>query len=177
MSMKKIFLLFFLFNISILFSQSKSNLVGSGFGLGTYIGNFPSQTTLGTKLLYEMNSPFSFFDKIQFHFSAAQKVEKFLPGSYNYDHYSYFLSLGTSGLFRQFLNENFYFQEGLGIIYLNDRSFDDIDIWNFGTILNLLVGTEINKNIDLSLHLDYGLTFNNTNVSYTLIMILVSYKF
>jgi len=174
--MKKIFLLIFIFNFSILFSQSQNYSVGGGIGLGSFIGNFPSQSTLGTKLLFEMNSPFSFFDKVQLHFTAAQKVEKFLPDSYNYAHYSYFLNFGASGLFRQFLNETFFIQEGLGLIYLNDRSFDDINKWNAGLLIGLEAGTYITKNVALSINLDYGLTFQNTNVSYFLFLLIAEYN-
>ena len=116
-------------NIAILYGQNKNPSIGGGVGLGSFNGNFPSQTIFGCKLFIELHSPLTVFNKLQLHFSFAQKIEKFLPNSYNYQHYSYFASIGLSGLFKQPLNESVYIEEGIGIIYLNDRSFDDIDSW------------------------------------------------
>jgi hypothetical protein len=150
--------------------------IGGGLGLGNMFGNFPSQSTLGTKLYLETHSPISFFDRIQYHFSFAQKVEKFLPGSYGYNHYSYFTSFGIGGMFNQQLNNNYFIEEGLGIIYLNDRSFNDIDTWNFGMLINLVAGIDLKNDFELTFNIDYGITINKTNVSYVLIFLGVNYN-
>jgi hypothetical protein len=157
-------------NISLLGQTAKSS-IGAGLGIGSFIGNFPTQTTFGTKLYFETESPLKIFNILQFHFTAAQKIEKFLPDSYTYDHYSYFTSIGISGIFNQPLNEYLNIQEGVGLIYLNDRSFSDIDSWNFGVLLNLGIGTPISNSVDLSISIDYGITVNNTNASYYLFIV------
>jgi len=175
--MKTTFFFIILMNIAILYGQNKNPSIGGGVGLGSFNGNFPSQTIFGCKLFIELHSPLTVFNKLQLHFSFAQKIEKFLPNSYNYQHYSYFASIGLSGLFKQPLNESVYIEEGIGIIYLNDRSFDDIDSWNLGIIINLNGGIHLNKNVDISLGIDYGLTFNNTNVSYFLLIVKGKYLF
>ncbi len=175
--MKKALLFIILINVTILYGQTLNSTIGGGIGIGSFLGDFPSQTTFGGKLFFESPSPISVFNKLQFHFSFAQKIEKFLPDSYSYDHYSYFTSFGLSGMFKQPLNEVLYIEEGVGIIYLNDRSFDDIDTWNYGILISLAGGLPISENIDLSLNIDYGITLNNTNSSYFLFMINGKYSF
>jgi hypothetical protein len=175
--MKKAFFFTILINVIIMNGQTSNPSIGGGLGLGSFTGNFPSETILGGKLFLELNSPFTIFDKIQIHFSLAQNIEKFLPDSYSYDHYSYFTSIGVSGIFNQPLNESIFIEEGVGLIYLNDRSFSDIDSWNLGILISLASGIPISESIDLSLNIDYGLTLNNTNVSYFLLMLNGNYNF
>jgi len=168
--MKKTLFLILMINITVLYGQNINLSFGGGIGLGSFMGNFTSQTTLGGKLFLEIESPISVFNSIQFHISSAQKIEKFLPGSYNYEYYSYFKSFGLSGLFKQPLNEVLYIEEGVGVIYLNDRSFSDIDSWNFGILISLASGIPVSEKVNLSINLDYGITVNNTNASYFLFM-------
>jgi hypothetical protein len=171
----------FLFLIIILFSnitkaQSSNFSIGNGIGLGSFFGNFPSQSTLNGKIYFEFSSPLSLFDKLDLNASFGQKIEKFLPGSYNYKHYSYFTCFGVTGKFVQPLNNIFSVEEGIGLIYLNDRSFSDIDEWNVGLLLNIAAGMPISKKFDLLLNADYGLTFTNTSSSYISFLILFRYS-
>jgi hypothetical protein len=175
MSMKKIYFIIFLIS-NTSFAQNLNASFGGGLGLGSFMGDFPSQTTLGSKIFLEIQSPFTFPDRIQIHFTAAQKVERFLPGTYNYDYYSYFVSFGISGLFKQYLNENIFINEGVGFIYLNDRSFSDINEWNFGMLISFNIGAPLSKNLDISFLSDYGITFNNTNVSNYQVMVMLTHK-
>jgi len=169
------FLLFF-FISTFVKSQEDNNSAGAAIGLGSFLGDFPTQTVIGGKIFFETGSPVSVFNRMQFNFTLAQKVEKILPGSYDYEHYSYFTSFGLSGIFTQQFNESIKISEGVGIIYLNDRSFDDINSWNYGILITLLGSTKISSQIDLLLNIDYGLTVNNTNVNYIILMLGIDYS-
>lgn len=175
--MKKMLLFIILINIFVLNAQNDKFSIGTAIGLGTFGGDFPSQTTFNTKFLFETQSPISLFDKLNFNFTFGQKIEKFLPESYSYEHYSYFTSFGISGMFTQFIGNNLFIDEGIGLIYLNDRSFSDIDRWNIGMLLNIAGGTLISKNVSISLNMDYGLTFTNTNSSYIAFLVNCRYSF
>ena len=164
-------IIFFFFISIVVKSQQIDYAVGGGIGLGSLMGDFPSQTTFGGKLFLETNQSFKPFDKLQIHYTYAQKVEKFLPGNRNIDYFSYMSSIGILGIFYQKLNSQVFVEEGIGLILLNDRSFDDINTWNYGILTNLIGGIHLNKNVDLSLGIDYGLTLNNTNASYFLFMV------
>lgn len=170
----QISIIFLFFTLSNSYSQNYS--IGTRIGMGSFNGNFPSQTIFGGKLYLETPSPISVFNNLQFHITLAQDMDKFLPDSYNYPHYSYFTSFGISGVFNQLLNESIYIKENIGLVYVNDRSFDDINKWNIGTLINFGAGTPINSKIDLLINLEFGLTFNNTNASYLLFLAGLSYK-
>lgn len=167
-------LLLFFSGFNNLHSQNYS--LGGGIGLGSFFGDFPSQSTLNGKLYFEFSSPITIFDKLDISASFGQKVENFLPGSYNYKHYSFFSSFGVSGKFVQPLSNLISVEEGIGLIYLNDRSFSDIDEWNIGLLLNISTGLPISNKVDLLLNADYGLTFTNTNSSYISFLILFKYS-
>lgn len=178
----RVFKLFFItFTIFILSAtiniHGQNYSLGGGIGLGSFFGDFPSQSTLNGKFYFEFSSPLSVFDKLDVSASFGQKIEKFLPDSYNYKHYPHFKSFGFSGKFNQSLNEFIYIQEGIGLIYFNDRSFSDIDKWNLGILLSISSGLPISNNFDLLLNGDYGLTFTNTNSSYISFVLLVTYSF
>lgn len=174
--MKIPFIIFLLFSTFFALGQNNNNSIGFGLGIGSFTGDFPSQTVFGTKLIFETRSPVTIFNKLQFHTAFAQKIEKFLPGSFNFNHYSYFINLGLSGIFEQPLNQAVTIREGIGLIYLNDRSFDDINTWNIGTLLSLGALTNLNREFILTLNIDYGITFNNTNSRYFLFLIGINYN-
>ena len=167
-------ILIFFFVSGILYSQNYS--VGAGLGIGSFTGNFPSQTTFGTKILIESPSPITLFEKLQFNFTYAQRIEKFLPGNYDYTHYSYFTSLGLAGVFTQTLNPNFNIQEGVGLIFLNDRSFDTIDSWNWGILIDFEINTNVGNQFILFANIDYGVTLNKNTSRYFLITVGIKYN-
>jgi hypothetical protein len=174
----KLLILIFLLAISLTtYSQQENYLLGTGIGIGSFNGDFPSQTIFGSRIFLQSPSPVKTFNHIQIHFTFAQKIEKFLPGSYQYKHYSYFTSLGISGGFNQQFNRFIDIEENIGLILLNDRSFDDINVWNYGILLNFGLSTNISRKFDLAFSLEYGITLNNTNSSFFLAMVGLKYNF
>ena len=172
--MKKFYFAFIFLLSTFLLGQSYKTAVGTG--IGSFNGNFPSQSTLNGKIYFEFSSPLTLFQKLDISASFGQKIEKFLPGSYNYKHYSFFTSFGISGKFIQPINNFITIEEGIGLVYLNDRSFSDIDTWNVGLLLSISAGIPISKKVELLLNGDYGLTFTNTNSSYIAFLILIRYS-
>ncbi len=173
----KIFILiiFYILMFTSVNAQQNNYAIGGGIGIGSLMGDFPSQTTLGGKIFIETNNAFNPFDKLRLHFTYAKKIEKFLPGNFRIQYYSFMYSIGFSGLLTQELNQYITIKEGIGLILLNDRSFNDINVWNYGVSLSLLGEINLNKNISLGLGLDYGLTLSNTNVSYFLLTLQSKY--
>ena len=80
-------------------------------------------------------------------------------------------------MFNQILSDKYFIEEGIGIIYLNDRSFNDIDSWNWGILINLVGGFDLKNDFELTFNVDYGITLNKTNISYVLIFIGLNYNF
>ena len=75
--MKKFYLIIlFLLNISLLGQTAKSS-IGAGLGIGSFIGNFPTQTTFGTKLYFETESPLKFLTFFNFILPLLRKLKNF----------------------------------------------------------------------------------------------------
>jgi len=174
--MKTYFIIILLSTSIVTLAQSPKLSFGGGIGFGSLMGSFPSQTTLGTKLFCEFPVSIKPIDKIQIQYSFAQKLEKFLPGNQRIKYFSYMHSFGVSGFFIQPLNESIKVEEGIGLTYLNDRSFNDINTWNIGLLFNFAGTLPVSQNSDLVLNLDYGITFTNTNASYFLLSVLYKYS-
>ena len=174
--MKTNFLIILFLTSAVIFAQNSKFSFGGGIGFGSLMGSFPSQTTLGSKLFCEIPVSIKPIDKIQIQYSFAQKMEKFLPGNQRIKYFSYMHSFGVSGFFIQPLNEGINVEEGIGLTYLNDRSFNDINTWNLGLLFNFAGALRISQNSDMVLNLDYGVTFTNTNASYFLLSVLYKYS-
>ena len=175
--MKKYLLFFLIVFNSISFPQISEFGIGAGLGLGSIKGNLPSQTALNGGLVFEFPSIFDDFYSFQLSIQYAQKVERFLPENRIGRYYPFIKFITLKPVIRQFFNNNFYTEEGLGLVYLNDRTYSDYDTWNYGMSLHLLGGININNSFDLGLKIDYGLTFNNTTASYFLVTAQGVYKF
>jgi hypothetical protein len=71
-------------------------------------------------------------------------------------------------------------EEGAGIIYLNDRTFSDTNVWEPGVTFSVLGGIDFTdgftKGIKIGLGLDYGITFTKTNASFSIINLQMQYR-
>lgn len=72
---------------------------------------------------------------------------------------------------KQRLGTNLLFvEEGAGIIAMNDRTFSDTDVWDYGIAFNVLIGIDlrnfISSGFTLGVGSEYAVTFNNTTATY-----------
>ncbi len=165
-----------IFFTSSIFAQFNNIAIGGGIGLGNIQGNIPSQTSFAGKVFIETNASFKPFNKIEFAFTYAQKLEKILPENNIISYYPFVKSFTIAGKSNQQLNNIFFIEEGLGLLLLNDRTFSDTDTWNYGFVLNVSGGTNLSNNTEIQIGLDYGLTLNNTNASYLLFLVTAKYN-
>lgn len=177
--LNKIFLILILSCASLL-AQINSVSIGAGLGLGEIKGNSPSVTSLGTSVYLDFVPWFSNDITFRTGFQYAQKLEHFLPESRKLRYYPFVKSYFLKGILRVDLNKLFYLEQGAGLIYLNDRTFGDINEWEPGASFNVLCGidlSEANRNgIHIGLGLDYGITFTKTSASYYLLYLQVQKK-
>ncbi|NMB81856.1 MAG: hypothetical protein GYA14_08560 [Ignavibacteria bacterium] len=177
--LKKIFVII-IFSYASSLAQINSVSIGAGVGLGEIKGNSPSVTSLGASVYLDFVPWFSNDITFRTGFLYAQKLEHFLPESRKLRYYPFVKSYFLKGILRVDLNQLFYLEQGAGLIYLNDRTFGDINEWEPGASFNVLCGidfSELNRNgILLGLGLDYGITFTKTSASYYLIYLQVQKK-
>lgn len=169
-----------LFISSNLIAQIKSVNVGASIGFGEIKGNSPSVTSLGASIYFDFLPWFSNDLTFRTGFIYAQKLERFLPESRILRYYPFIRSYYLKGLLRVDLNDLFYIEPGAGLIYLNDRTFGDINEWEPGASFNFLYGIDFSdserRGIHLGIGLDYGITFMKTSASYYLIYIQIQKK-
>ncbi|MEW6507968.1 MAG: hypothetical protein AB1432_09515 [Bacteroidota bacterium] len=161
-------------------AQIKSVNAGVSIGLGEVKGNSPSVTSLGSMFYLDLVPWFADDLTFRMGFTYSQKLERFLPESRKLRYYPFIKSYYIKGVLRVDLNELFYVEQGVGLNYLNDRTFGDINEWEPGASFNILYGIDFSesdrKGIHLGLGLDYGLTFTKTSASYYLIYVQIQKK-
>lgn len=161
-------------------AQINSISAGANIGLGEIKGNSPSVTSLGTSLYLDLVPWFSNNLTFRTGFLYSQKLEHFLPESRKMRYYPFVKSFFLKSVLRADLNQLLYLEQGAGIIYLNDRTFGDINEWEPGASFNILWGIDFSEfdrdGILLGIGLDYGITFIKTSASYYLIYLQIQKK-
>jgi len=162
-------------------AQIHSPSLGTSIHFGNFSGNSPSISGLGGSVFFDFYPWFE--DDVSFRasFTYSQMVEKFLPENGSGKYYPFIKIFSLKGFFNQYLSPSIYIEEGAGLIYLNDRTFSDVNIWEFGVGFSALVGYDFRKNnlngFSLGLGIDYGVTFTKTTANYFLIFLQTQYYF
>ncbi len=171
-----------LFNLSTLTkAQIQSPSLGGSLHIGSIMGNSPSISSLGGSFFFDFYPWFENVVSFRASFTYSQMVEKFLPGNRSGKYYSFLKIYSLKGFFRQNFPSQVFLEEGAGLIYLNDRTFSDVNIWEVGVGFSALAGYDFRKNnldgFSLSLGIDYGVTFTQTTASYFLVFLQSQYYF
>ena len=100
----------------------------------------------------------------------------------SYGRYNPFIKgFSLKGIASQSLSGNLYVEESLGPLVLNDRTYENVNEWDFGAAFSLVGGLDFrsqnDKGIKIGLGADYGLTFTNTDVRYISLHLQVDYLF
>ncbi len=172
-----------LFLIIILISpnvKSQSDFsIGAYIGSGYISGNSPNQTSLNTSVFLQMKTIFSNAFFLRFSFFYNRDLDYYFGTRSSY--YPFIKGATIKGIVLQDLSNNLFFEEGFGLLYLNDRVFSNTSVNDFGTVFSLTGGTDLSKytniKIRLGLGLEYGLTFNNTLADYLSVHIQGEYFF
>ncbi|MCX7798115.1 MAG: hypothetical protein N2249_05800 [Melioribacter sp.] len=176
---KKIIIFSFIF-FSSQFAQLNNFNAGLYLGLGEIKGNSSPVTSLGISVFTDFNLWFSEEVKFRTGFNYVKKLEYFIPESRVGRYYSFIKLFFIKSILEQKLYKIFYLEEGIGLIYINDRTVSDINNWQPGISFNLTTGIdfcEINNNkVRLGFGIDYGLGITKTTVSYYLVYLCAMLK-
>lgn len=155
--------------------------VGTSVGIGQIKGNSTAVTSLSGNVFFDFSLWFSEVVEFRSGFTYARKIEYFLPENREGRYYPFLRLFSLKGIIRQNLYNNFYLEEGVGIIYLNDRTFSDINEWEPGATFNILGGFDFSRGtyqgIKLGLGFNYGVTFTKTTALYSLFYLQLHYSF
>ena len=162
-------------------AQIQSPSLGGSLHIGSISGNSPSISSLGGSVFFDFFPWFENVVSFRASFTYSQMVEKFLPENRSGKYYPFLKIFSLKGFSQQYISFPIYIEEGAGLIYLNDRTFSDVNIWEVGVGFSALAGYDFRKNnlngFSLSLGMDYGVTFTHTTANYLLVFLQTQYYF
>lgn len=176
---KFITILSLVFFACITYSQSKFS-AGAYVGGGIISANSPNRGAFATSVFIEaFLSSFDYFST-RLSFIYATDFNSIVPG--NRSQYNPSVKgISLRGVYSYYLNYNFYIEQGLGLITLNDRLYSDRDNWDYGVIISSLAGIDLRKGplngFRIGIGMEFGLTFFNYSVQYYSIHFLAQYIF
>jgi len=173
-------LLLFIF-VSIHYGQENYISVGGSFGLGQIKGRSPSITSFSGKLFVESQTGLLNNISFRFVFIYAQKFERIIPEDRTGKYYPFIKSYQFFAVLQQNINPKFFIKEGFGVITIQDRTFSDVNQYDYG------IGFFTSPSIDLrnaeltgfalQASLDFGITFTGNTPLYYLISVGTEYYF
>ncbi|MDX9923538.1 MAG: hypothetical protein RBS48_02140 [Ignavibacteriaceae bacterium] len=174
--MKKIFFII-LITPMFLNAQFMNPSIGAYAGIGEMKGNSPSLS------VYSLNGYIGFYAwfsaDIEFRtgFFYAQKIENLIPENRAGKFYPFIKGYYLSANISQFFNDTFFLEEGVGIIIINDRIYNDRASWDIGAKAHLAAGFRLKQNLRISGGIDFASTVTNTSASYLIYMVQTQYYF
>ncbi len=145
------------------------NLSVGGFIGGGTVGGFSAATGAFTSSIFaELNTPvFGFNTRLSFIY--GQDFNVLLPGSTNL-YFPFLKGVSLKAIFTQPLNSPFFLEEGFGPVVIDDRTYSNVDEWNYGTAFSMTAGIDFRKyksdGFKLGLGAEYSITFGNTFAKY-----------
>lgn len=173
----KIILAQLVFFVSLTFSQTEFS-VGGCLGGGQFSGNSVSVGGFTSSLFIEMNTPLfeEVFPRLSFIFT--KDFNAILPNStqtYN----PFVIGLNFKGVTTQYFDGKLFLEEGVGITVLNDRTFSDTDVWDYGVVISISAGFDLRdfnlKGFKLGAGAEYGMTFFDTLPKYSSLHLFIHY--
>lgn len=160
---------------SIAFSQTDIS-VGGYIGGGSFSGNSVSVGGFTSSLFVEMNTPLfeEVFPRVGFIF--AKDFNAILPNTHK-SYNPYLMGINFKGVTTQYFDNKFFLEEGAGLLALNDRTFIDTNVWDYGIVISLSLGYDLRnfnlKGFKIGAGGEYGITFFNTLPKYSSIHLFV----
>ncbi len=154
--------------------------IGAGLNLGggTISGNFIKQGAFTSSFFVEAKpgTGSNFLLRLSFLYITDENI--LLTQSYG--RYNPFIKgFSLKGSTSQSMSHNLYVEESLGPLLLNDRTYENINEWDFGVAFSLLGGLDLrdkNENgFKVGVGVEYGLTFTNSDVRYLSLHLQLEY--
>lgn len=173
----KTLLLFIIFFSTTVFPQIKFTIGGS-VGGGSFSGNSSSVGGFTSSLYAETDMTLfqEVFPRLGLVFT--KDLNAVLPNTRK-PYYPNILGFSFKGVTYQFFDNKIFLEEGVGLLALNDRTFIDTNVWDYGIVISFSVGYDLrNFNLDgfkLGAGAEYGITFFNTLPKYSSLHVFAQY--
>lgn len=183
MQKKTMFLLFILVAIAVPSSnaQIKFHAAGSSFGIGMISGNSPQIFSSSLSLFTDIEIKTS--DELDFRLQLIylSDFNKLIPQNRQNKYYPVLRGGSVQLLFQQQMFKRLYLEEGVGPLILNDKTFSDVNTWNYGAVFSISAGIRFfeleKKGFSLALISELGNTFTQTTPQYLSLALQLKYNF
>ena len=157
----------------------KGESAGVSLGGGFISSNSPSVSSYSTSLFFESPNLFNSFS-IRLSILYAADYNQILPNSTN--RYNPFIKgISLKGITTQNFSGSYYLDEGIGLLMLNDRIFNNSDFIDYGFVMSIGAGFDLRNDFTngfrIGAGVDYGFTFTNTYANYFSLHLMGQYYF
>lgn len=153
--------------------------VGASLGAGAISSNSPNVSSFATSIFVESPLLFSTFS-LRLSFLYDADYNQILPNSTN-SYNPFIKGISLKGLTTQKLSGDYYLDEGIGLLLINDRIFNNTDVIDYGFVISLGAGFDLRhdktKGFRIGAGSDFGFTVNNTFAQYFSVHLLGQYFF
>lgn len=159
------------------FSQADFT-IGGTIGGGSFSGNSPSVSSFSSSIYLETNIPLfeEVFPRATFIFT--KDINAILPDTKK-PYFPFLTGFSFKGVTYQFFDNKIFLEEGLGLLAIDDRTFSDNDVWDYGVAFSLSAGYDLRnfnlKGFKVGLGAEYGITFFNTLPKYSSIHAFIQF--
>jgi hypothetical protein len=167
----------------IILLSAYMNIMGQSAGVslggGLIKSNSPSVSSYSTTLFLESPILYNSFS-IRLSVLYAADYNQILPNSTN--KYNPFIKgISLKGLTTQNYSGSYYLDEGIGLLMINDRIFNNSDYIDYGFVMSIGAGFDLRNDLPNGFRIgagaDYGFTFTNTYANYFSIHLIGQYYF
>ena len=165
-----------LFSHSI-FSQTEIS-VGGYLGGGSFNGNSTSIAGFTSSFFVEANLPL--FEEVfpRLSYILTKDFNAILPNT-NQPYNPFIQGFSFKGVTTQYFDNKMFLEEGVGLLALNDRTFIDTNVWDYGIVISISAGFDLRnynlKGFKIGAGAEYGITFINTLPRYSSIHIFFQF--
>jgi len=143
--------------------------IGAFAGGGYISGDSPDIGSFTSSLFFDLDIGMSSYFYPRFSFIYAGEFGNLLPDAKK-DYFPVIKGFSVKGIITQDNEDKFFFEEGFGFVYLNDRTFSFTDSWNLGVAFSLTAGIDLTdfyrRGFRIGLGTEYAFAFGGTFPKY-----------
>lgn len=162
-------------------AQIKLKAVGGHAGMGMLSGNSPQIFSYSLSFFSDVVVQFSQPVFLRMEIIYLQDFNALIPENRQNKYYPLLKGGSLQMLFRQQVFKQLYFEEGFGPLVLNDKTYSDVNTWNYGAVFSFSAGINFfvneGKGFSLAVVSEFGNTFTQTTPQYLFIALQPKYNF
>ncbi len=175
-----------IFSLSLFLLLSTNLRAQNNFGIGAFLGggvlsgNSPNVGAFSTSIFIDVKTPLSESIVPRLSLIYMRDFNYILPGT-RFNNYPYIQGYSIKLMTSQDYSQDFFFEEGAGFLFLNDKTFNDTSNTDYGALFSVTAGLDLRENnnpgFKLGVGIEYGITFNNTLAKYFSLHLQAEYLF